>query len=352
MGENMSLGMLFYRCFRRFLMSSKKLSLLFSSFVTALIASSSHTTFAADPSQNIPQKGNRTNQYASGATSGGSLPHDFFNSPQSAEVRKKPNVPHMMPPQNKKPSKPIPDAPIGHNPSHTTAHNCPPGSQKGWIITEGKQRYMLFEDGTKINLDHSHHDDALAQTETEEERNLKRNPLLTPAEETLRENIEKHGIGSTYDRPGHGPREFGKEYEGKVYFKATPGTKGYKPGLWEADPNVKPLGLAEKKKPTKPFKMVKPASSEGPAKKTEPVKAGAVGLTVRTNTAQTNPQTGRVELQQGKPNVAQTGLTGAKEPPKVDASSSIPTPPPPPPIKKLATDSNSTAATKVDATAP
>lgn len=329
-------------------MSSKKLSLLFSSFMTTLIASNSYTTLAADASQNIPQKGSRSNQYASGSTSSGGLPHNFFSSPQTAEVRKEPNVPHMLPPKNKKHNTTIPDAPAGHKPHKP--HDCPAGSQKGWIITEGKQRYMLFEDGTKINLDHDGHDDALAQTETEEERNLKRNPLLTPEEETLSENIAKHGIGSTYKREGHGESEFGKEYNGKVYFKATPGTKGYKPGLWEADPSVKPLGLAEKKKPSKPFKMVKPTPAEAPVKKAEPAKPGAVGLTVRTNTAQTNPQTGRVELEQGKANVAQTGLTGAKEPPKVDASSMAPVPPRPP-IKKLSAPDAVTAPT-VDPMAP
>lgn len=336
-------------------MSSKKMSTIFSAFMVGLVASSSYTALASD--QNIPHTGTRTNQYASGATSGGSLPSDYFSSPQPSSVIKKPNVPHMMPPVKSTPNKPIPNAPAGYKPPHDTPGakpqtvNCPPGSLKGWKITEGNHQYIRLEDGTIIDLDHggpaahgpSHTTTDEARQETEEERSLKRNPLLSPEDEKLREEIEKNGIGSLYDR--NGQKEFGKELNGKVYFKTQVRAKGVSTEKWEVDPNVKPKGLSDKTRPTvgKPKRVPHTPSNE-PAKQPEKVKPGAVGLTVRTNTAQTNPQTGKVELEQGKANVAQTGLTGGPAPhidvpAKHDATeqagtapaTSSPPPPPPPP---------------------
>jgi hypothetical protein len=218
-------------------------------------------------------------------------------------------------------------------------HECPPGMQKAWKIKDGNHQYMLMHDGTKIDLDHAghpQHEKDEVKEDSEEARNLRRNPLLTPEEEKLREEVERHGIGSTYERPGHG-HEFGKELNGKVYFKATSGTKGYKPGLWVEDSNVKPKGLSDKNRPTvgRPMRAQHTPTNE-PVKQPDHIKPGAVGLTARTNTAQTNPQTGKVEMEQGRANVTQTGLTGGKEPTVDTSETKPPVPPPLPSLKKSA----------------
>jgi hypothetical protein len=327
-------------------MSSKNVSIVFSSFMVGLVASSSYTALASD--QNIPHQGNVTNQYASGATSGGSLPHNMFSAPQAPSTVNKPNVPHMMPPQRQTHNKPIPAAPAGHNPPHDThgakpkSVDCPPGSQKGWKIKEGDREYIRLDDGTEIDLskggddghthNHAHAGKDETKQETEEERNLKRNPGLSPEDEKIREELEKSGIGSLYDR--NGQKEFGKELNGKVYFKTQVRAKGVSTEKWEVDPNVKAKGLSDKNRPSvgKP-RRVQPTPSNQPAKKPQHAEPNKVGLTVRTNTAQRNPQTGKVELEQGAANVAQTGLTGGPAP-HVDTSETgkaVPPPPPPPP---------------------
>lgn len=317
-------------------MSSKQSSYL---LMATLIMGSSFTTLASD--QNIPQpkQAQKSRDLHSGATSANG-PHDQFTKPLTPAEVKAGNVPHMMPPTHQKPNKPIPDAPAGFNkptPSHPK-HNCPTGSQDAWEITKGNETYILLADGTKI-VEHPNHgaqSHDVVQEETEDERNLKRNPLLTPAEEELRNELEgkdSKAIGSFYKRPGHGDHEFGKQLNGKVYFKATSGVKGYKPGLWVEDPNVKPQDLKERKPTGIRPKINLLKDKPEPVKKPGPIKPGAVGLTARTNTAQTNPKTGQVEMQQGKANVAQTGLT--KEPaPKIDIpATGAPVPPPLPPEK-------------------
>jgi hypothetical protein len=305
---------------------------------------SSFATLASDQDKKADEQhraqAQKSRVFHSGASSA-NTPHDRFNRPLTKEEVRSGNVPHFLPPNQKKADKPTP-VDKNPNPTHAPKVKCPVDAQKGWIITEGHQRYMLLEDGTKIDLDHPGHGDKahdhhkpsedVVHQETEDERNLKRNPLLTPEEEKLREEIEKHGIGSLYNRPDHSSPEFGKELHGKVYFKATSGVKGYKPGLWVEDPQATKVP---------PRNSGKKAAE--PAKK-DPVKPGAVGLTVRTNTAQTNPKTGQVELQQGAANVAQTGLT-LKSAPQVDVKSGIPTPPPPP--KKLGRNAASKAVQNV-----
>jgi hypothetical protein len=204
---------------------------------------------------------------------------------------------------------------------------------------------MILKDGTMVPLKSSTEESTTIThhpvithpgTSTEEERSLKRNPALTPEQETLRVALEKEGIGSLYTR--NNKQEFGKEYKGAqhkhgVYFQAETGTKDYKPGLWILDETITPKGLSHEKRPTilKP-KRVQPTPTDLEVKKPEPVPPGAVGLTVRTNTARTNPQTGKVELSQGAANVAQTHLT-QQAAPRVDTSESMPAvlPPPAPP---------------------
>jgi hypothetical protein len=231
-------------------MSSIKLSTFIYTAMASLIVSNVYAAGAplgrapTGSDQNIPQpnQAQKSNVFHSGATSANQDP-SRFTRPLSKDEVKAGNVPHMMPSTPQKPNKPIPDAPAGHKPHTATTHTpCPPGMEQATKIKDGNHMYILKHDGTVIDLDHVHkgqqHEKDEVNEDSEEARNLRRNPLLNPEEEKLREAIEKEGVGGTYNRPGHGTHEFGKAYNNKVYFKATPGTKGYKPGLWVEDSNA------------------------------------------------------------------------------------------------------------------
>jgi hypothetical protein len=228
-------------------MLSKKFSLILSSLTVTLLTSGSYPSLAGDASA----KGRVSDQYASGATSA-NLPHNFFNQPQSADVRNKPNVPHGIPAGGH--NKPGHTTTGDTHPSQgTTTHSnpskvdCPPGHEKGWIITEDTHRYMILADGTKIDLDHSggtHHADHHSATSSHsgsthhsqhgDKPGLDHStlhPEPTPEELALEAKLKPVASHIFKRADPHNPTaekrgEWGKALDGKVL------------GIWKHDPSV------------------------------------------------------------------------------------------------------------------
>lgn len=224
-------------------MLSRKFSFIVGSLAITLLTSGSYSSLAGDASA----KGRVSNQFASGTTSA-NLPHNFFNEPQSAEVRNKPNVPHGIPGGHTKPgnataapthSSHQPTASSTHVPTSTTHTRveCPPGHEKGWIIDEGTHRYMILADGTKIELGQggaTHHTEHSTPSHTGEPHDPL-HPLPTKEELELEEKLKPIAphIFKRAD-PNHPTAEkrgeWGKALDDKVYFRVL--------GIWKHDPSV------------------------------------------------------------------------------------------------------------------
>lgn len=259
-----------------------------------------------------------------------------------------------------------------HAGPHVVGHkeiDCPPGYRKVIKIIDGTETTVYELDGTVlIHSGHGTGEHTTTHT-THHGGDLHTKPGSKlditdemKEQENLRKELELHGIASLYTR--NGKSESGKEYSGDkyphgVYFfetsevDSTGKMKALKVPGWKLDPTVKPKGLKPRGKTTAGQKAAaeklskqkqKPVAGAVKVDKPGPVPPGAVGLTVRTNTAKTQapaptsitlpPQAaGQLELQQGRANVAQTGITGG-EAPKIDTSetmAAVPPPPPPPP---------------------
>jgi hypothetical protein len=206
-----------------------------------------------------------------------------------------------------------------------TTEPCPPDSQ-AWIITEGSRKYMIIKHtGEEVDIKGhggGHVDSTTMTTHHEEKKHDDKtmHPLPTQAQEALIVKLRPIQ-GHIYKRPlpsDSNHSEFGKPFEGKVYFMRL--------GIPEIGQGVDPVkdiigtGVRDR---IKALNAAKTPENYKP-KNRLPTPKDVAGLTVRNMQLQTNPKTRQVESNLGAVNRAQTGLTGEKTLPKIDASASNP----------------------------